>query len=480
VKSPILSGAYTARSVNAADNRLINLYPEAVKEGGYDLGFLTRCPGLRKLATIGSGPIRGLWKMGPVPWVYVVSGQGLYEVNPATWTGILRGNVSAFGGLAQMSDNGTQLFISEATVGYIYNIGTTAFGAITDPDFTSSEFVGYLDGYFVYNEGGGQKFWVTSLLDGTSINPLEFASAEASPDILRALLVDHREVWLFGDNSTEVWYNAGLTDFPLARVQGVFLEIGVDAPNSVAKLDNSIFWLGGDERGRGIVYRANGYNAVRVSTHAIETAIASYMVKNDAMAFTYSQEGHQFYVLTFRTEGKTWVFDVATGEWHERAAFAGGVFTRYRAQCHVAVAGLNVVGDYVTGDIYALDLAYYGNEAQKWLRSWRALPPGQNDGKRTVHKALQLHCESGVGTNSGQGSNPIIYLRWSDDGGHTWSNSLSRPMGQGLIGEYGKRILWRRLGTTQKLRDRIYEVSGSDPVKITIISADLELGATSE
>ncbi|MGI9158928.1 MAG: hypothetical protein ACR2K1_04165 [Saprospiraceae bacterium] len=67
-------------------------------------------------------------------------------------------------------------------------------------------------------------------------------------------------------------------------------------------------------------------------------------------------------------------------------------------------------------------------------------------------------------------------LRWSDDGGHTWSNEYWRDMGQ--IGEYGKRVIWRRLGMTTKLRDRVYEISGTDPVKIVIMGAELHVTGT--
>lgn len=137
-----------------------------------------------------------------------------------------------------------------------------------------------------------------------------------------------------------------------------------------------------------------------------------------------------------------------------------------------------VVGDYANGNIYAFDLNYYSDDTtiQKWLRSWRALGPNQNNLKRTAHHSLQLISESGVGLNLGQGSNPQAMLRWSDDGGHTWSNEHWRSMGK--IGEYGYRTIWRRLGMTEKLRDRVYEVSGTDPVKIAIMGAELFASGT--
>lgn len=474
MKTPILGSSYVARSVNAAANRMVNLFPEVVPEGGKEAGFLSRAPGLRLLTTVGNGPIRGLWAIGTN--LYVVSGTSAYKVN-TSYSATLLGTVSGTGPVS-MADNGTQLFIAANGPSYIYNTSTNVYQQITDGDFPGAKTVGYIDGYFVFNEPNSQRLWVTSLLDGTSIDPLDFASAEGSPDQIVSIIVDHREIWVFGSTSVEVWYDAGASDFPLARIQGAFNEIGCAAPYSVAKLDNGLFWLGADARGQGIVYRANGYTGQRVSTHAVEWQIQQYSSLSDTIGYTYQQDGHSFYVLVFPSANTTWVFDVATGAWHERAGFSNGNFIRHRGNCQAAFNDEIVIGDYENGKIYAFDMTSYDDDGsiQRWLRSWRALAPGVNSLKRTAHHSLQLDCEAGVGLVTGQGSDPQVMLRWSDDGGHTWSNEHWRSMGK--IGEYGRRAIWRRLGMTQKLRDRVYEVSGTDPVKIAIMGAELGVSPT--
>lgn len=541
MQTPILGSAYTARSVNAADSRMVNLYPEVVPEGGKQPAFLQRVPGLVLRKTIGSGPIRGLWAHGAL--VYVVSGNTFYEVN-SSFVATAKGSVDGVG-LVSMADNGTQIFIAAGQPSYVYNTATGVFSTITDPDFPGASVVGYLDGYFVFIEPNSQRIWVTGLLDGTSIDPLDFASAEGNPDNVVSMIVDHREVWLFGNNSTEVWYNAGLSDFPLVRIQGAYNELGCAARYSVAKMNNQVYWLGKDARGQGIVYVANGYQGQRVSTHAVEWQIQQYGTMSDAVGFTYQQDGHMFYVLTFPSAGKTWVYDAATGAWHERAGWANE-WTRYRPQTQAFFNNENLVGDYENGNLYALDLnSYdYNGAEQRWLRSWRALPTGQNNLNRTAQHSLQLDCETGVGleqypaydaenlaaengdillaeytqndltTESGEvltteandnfetiadapnppydftppvyltttaytaapGYDPQVMLRWSDDGGHTWSNEHWRSMGK--IGQYGYRTYWRRLGMTLKIRDRVYEVSGTDPVKLAIMGAELQISGT--
>ena len=523
---------------------MVNLFAEAIPEGsgGKEAGFLLRCPGLRLLATVGDGPIRGLWVTNGV--AYVVSGNKFYSLS-TSYTSTLIGTVSGTGPVS-MADNGTQIFIACNPDGFIYNTSTAVFAQITDVDFSGAGSVGYVDGYFVFNEPDSQKFWVTSLLDGTSVDPLDFASAEGYPDNVISLIVDHREIFLFGTTSVEVWYDAGTPDFPLARIQGAFMEVGCEAAYSVAKLDNSVFWLGSDARGRGIVYRANGYTPARISTNAVEYAIQGYGSISDAIAYTYQQDGHPFYVLIFPSAQATWVYGVSTTLWHERAGFAGGQFTRHRSNCQMSYNDEIVVGDYADGRVYAFDLDVYADDdqIQKWLRSWRALATGQNNLKRTAHHSLQLDAETGVGLNAypaydaedlateagdiivaefvqgylvtqagdqlvteaGDGNEPLVtqvqpaedyngyaleteaytaapgydpqvMLRWSDDAGHTWSNEHWNSMGK--IGAYGTRTIWRRLGMTEKIRDRVYEVSGTDPVKIAIMGAELFVTPTS-
>ena len=508
MKTPILGSAYVTRSVNAADNRCVNLFPEIVPEGGKEPAFLQRAPGLTTLATVGTGPIRGLWTYGS--YGYAVSGSTLYQID-SSWNAVAKGTVSGSGPVS-MADNGTQLFIAANPDGYIYNASTDVFQQITDPDFPGAGTVGYIDGYFTFNEPNSQKIWVTQLLDGTSVDPLEFASAEGNPDNVVAVFVDHREVWVFGTNSTEVWYDAGLLDFPLTRIQGAFNELGCAAPYSIAKMDNQVYWLGKDARGQGIVYKAAGYIGQRVSTHAIEWQMQEYADLTDAVGYTYQQDGHSFYVLNFPSANTTWVYDVATGAWHERASFANGEFNRHRGNSQMYFNSQNVIGDYQNGKIYKFDLEVYADDGapQKWLRSWRALPTGANNLARTIQHSMQLDCETGVGlngidpsrpldwffttssgnqlvTNTGdsilfspptvQGADPQVMLRWSDDGGHTFSSEHWKSMG--AIGKFGKRTIWRRLGATMKIRDRVYEVSGTDPVRIYIMGAELLLSGTS-
>lgn len=490
MKSPILGAAYVARSINAADNRLVNMYPESTPDGGKTAAYFQRVPGIQGVFNLGgAGAVRGMWVVKNVLYAVVgtrfisLTGIGTNTVTPTTISSSISGT-----GPVSMVDNGVQIFIAANPDGYIYNINTTAFAQIGDPDFPGAVTVGYINGYFVFNEPNSQRVWVTELFDGTSVDPLSFASAEASPDNVVSLIVDHKEIWIFGNNSTEVWYDAGQPDYPLAPIQGAFLETGCAAPYSIAKMDNSVFWLGTDARGFGMVYRARGYQPQRISTHAIEYAIQSYSTISDAIAYTYQQDGHMFYVLTFPTANVTWVYDAATQMWHQRGYVSDttGQLNRHTPTCMATLGTRVYVGHDTLPQIGYYDFSYFNNEftnarRQVWLRSWRALPSDANNLKRTAQHSLQLDCQAATSTvaeisTTGASAEMNASLRWSDDGGHTWSSLHTVSMG--YEGQTGRRVIWRRLGMTMKLRDRVYEVSGSGFGNVAIMGAELIVSRT--
>lgn len=378
---------------------------------------------------------------------------------------------------AQIPSTGTGLTVTITTQ------AANTLTQVTDEVFEGATTCGFIDGYIVFNQPNTQEFWITFLYS-TVINPLGFASAEGNPDNLLSLLVDHREIWLFGDTSTEVWYDSGNANFPFSFIQGAYISHGIVAPFSAARLDNTTFWLGNDEFGSGIVWRANGYAPVRISTYAIEQAIQRYPTITDAVAWTYQQDGHSFYVLNFPSGNATWVYDAATGTWHERAylgtlAANDGTLNRSRPITHSFAFGKHIVGDWETGYLYQMTPAVFDDDTRQIQRLRRA-PYIDNELKRVFFAQFQLDMEVGQG-NPGDPSlpepvDPQISLRWSDDGGYTWSNYNTISMG--LSGQYRKRVVWRRLGHS---RQRVFEVStGQFGVGLSIYNAYLELVGTNQ
>jgi hypothetical protein len=276
----------------------------------------------------------------------------------------------------------------------------------------------------------------------------------------------HRELWLFGELTTEVWYNTGASDFTFGRMPGVFIEHGCAAKHSVAKIDLALFWLGQDLQGKGIVFAGKNYSAERISTHALEQELRTYSRIDDAIGFSYMQEGHAFYVLTFPTANKTWCFDVATGQWAERGYLeADGTISRHRMNCHAVSGGANLVGDWKTGLLYELDPNAYTDNGNPILRL-RSFPHiGGSDGNRVMFRQFIADMEVGDGL-PGDTADPEVRLRWSDDRGRSWGNPVVGTLGK--VGEYLTSIQWQRLGYA---RDRVFELSWSAPVKTALNGA---------
>lgn len=472
---PFVGASYTARSKAFDAQRCVNLYPEVSQSGpapSKSVMALIGTPGLALWAALAGGGVRGLIKFN-ASYAVAVAGSNVYRVSTDA-SSVLIGIIPQSSTPVGMASNGQVIMLVTGPAGYVIDPVALTLQQISDESFVGADTVDFIDGYFVFNQPGTGKFQITNLYS-TSIDPLDFATAEGAPDNLVSLIVDHRELWLFGETSTEVWFNSGNPDFPFERIQGAFIEQGCAAAFSVAKMDNTVFWLASDGRGQGTVQRAAGYQPQRISTHALEYAIASYSRIDDAIAYTYQQEGHSFYVLNFPTAGKTWAFDASTGLWHERAWRnpADGVMGRQRAQCQMAFAGKTIVGDWETGKLYRLDLDTFTDNGDAIPRI-RACPHLAADYRWQFFSALQIDMEAGVGTLSGQGSTPQAMLRWSDDGGFTWSTEMWAKLGR--IGERRTRVRWRRLG---KSRDRVFEVTITDPVKVVIIGASADVVVSS-
>lgn len=458
--------SYQARALPLSAQRLVNFYVEAAPQDAKDPTVLYGTPGIKAFAaSVGDGPIRGVDVMADV--LYTVSANTVFSIDSAG-TATSLGTINTSVGPVGMTHNQAttpELIIVDGTDGWIYTT-TGGLVRITDGDFFAADVVDFQDQYFVLNRSGTGQFFLSNLNAGTVYTATDIATAEGDPDDLISLISNHRELWLFGAKTTEVWYNSGASDFPFNRFEGAFIERGCAAAFSIAEDDNTIFWLGEDR----IVYRATGYTPQRISQHGIEEAFRGYETISDAEAFIYTMAGHKFYVLTFPAEKATWVYDITTGLWHERESFGKG---RWRVSVYVEAYGKQLVGDFEDGKIGELDLDTY-QEYGVTMQGTATGPPAYADRRRVFHHRFELDIEAGTGLTSGQGSDPQVWLDWSDDGGHTFSaRKPFRSMGK--IGAYRQRLRWLRLGHA---RQRVYRLTVSDPVKRSIVAAHLDAEAS--
>ncbi len=351
----------------------------------------------------------------------------------------------------------------------------STFLQINDPGFLGSNIVVYQDGYFIFAKPGTNQVYNSNLFSVT-FNALNFLSLGGSPDPIMNIASLYRNLYIFTTKTCEIYYDAGISPgFPFARINGAYMQQGMVAQFSLAQTANAIYWLGQDNSGQGVVYTTSQYQPQRISTFAVEEALRNYSVISDAVAYTYQEGGHQFYMLNFPTAQATWAFDVTTGIWHERAYNNNGQSEMQRGIYHGFAYGVHIVADYANGNIYEQSLSAYTDNGEAIIRK-RVSPHIAKDMLRAFYHSFQIDIQQGVGLDgTQQGTDPQVMLRFSDDGARSWSNIISASFGK--IGQTKKRAIFRRLGHS---RDRVFEVTISDPVFVAITGAELaiELGAS--
>lgn len=316
--------------------------------------------------------------------------------------------------------------------------------------------------------GSGSGFtYNVDTIGGAAFDGLYIASKSGFPDPISSLIVMHREIWLVGQLTTEVWYDSGAANFPFQIEAGIFIEHGCIALYSLAAQGLNVFWLSQDKQGNRIVLKGSSYQSQKISTYAMENEFASYSLVSDAMGFTYQIEGHAFYVLVFPTADKTWVMDIDTGAWHEwNWVDNNGGLHRSRVNWIANAYGVLVAGDWQNGNIYQLDINNYtdnGNPIPR-IRSFSHIV---NELKRMVYDNFiaDMECGSDVMLSD----SPVVSLRYSDDRGKTFSNKLEQSMGN--TGQYLTTIQWPRLGMA---RDKVFELSWSSATKTALQGAFIE------
>ena len=489
---PLIQGAYTAKSLIAACQRSVNLYiePNPPDSPVPFTHYLT--PGTLPLATPPVGVARGLYRATNGA-LYAVVGQAVYSVSSAyvyTQIGTLG---SASNNPVSMADNGTVVVLVDGSAaGYIIALMDNTFAPIVDAAFYGADKVDYIDTYFLFNKPGTSIYY-SSDSNATTFDPLWFGSKVGYADPLQTLAVMHREIYLIGTLTTEVHYNDGGANFPFSIMQGTFIEHGTSSKYSVGKFGSALFMLSQDLEGQAVVVKIANYQSIKISTPAIDAALAKYTTIDDAIGFCYQKEGHPFYVLTFPSEDRTWVYDVLNNMWHEWVWFdANGQEHRHRSNCCAFAFGKNLVGDFENGALYALDPDTYTDAgATAPITRIRSFPHMMNDGKRVRYTQFIADMQVGTATGTGAlwepsvveadtdpavlilsdgptqyliGADPVypdsshaasmVSLRWSDTRGASWGNAITSSLG--AAGEYLTSIQFQRLGIA---RDRVFELS---------------------
>jgi hypothetical protein len=473
--------SYEAPSIYQDAQECINFYLE-IDPLKQDRGAIALypTPGLTEILQLFPAAVRGMRSLSGGQYLIAVAGSFVYSITVVSgvYTSTQIGTLTTSTGYVSITDNqttnnGLTAYIVDGVNRYTWIASTNTFAtlATTDGPWTGASVCGVVDNYIIYNEPDTQNWSATSV--GVTTSPALYGTKDGAPDNLVSIIVDRRQVFLLGEVTTEVWTDVGSTiqgiiTFPFQRIPGSSLQHGCAAPFSVARVSTMFMFVAKDTRGQALIGTIDGYQFTRISTHAVEQTLMNQYIA-DAVAFTYQLEGHEMYVVTFPSIDLTWVYDASTKVWHKWLSWDNLTgYHRHRSNCGAFFNNVYLVGDYENGKIYQLDNAVY-TEAGNTIRRLRRAPHITSDLQRQYFSELQIQFQPGVGLQTGQGQNPQAMLRWSNDGGSTWSNEHWTSIG--LVGKYKNRAIWRRLGWA---RDRIFEVAISDPIKCVVISANLK------
>lgn len=471
-----IGGSYESQAVTADQERTINWYPEMLEsQGATAQRVLYPVPGVEEL----SDPASDVLKWGRAH-IYIggrefmIIGSVLYE-GLADGTTTSRGTVPGVASagatpctISSSGDTGDELFITYEGQAAGYNLTSNAFVSAGGAD-GKSRHGGYLDGYFLALDTVTSTLYISNSADVTQWDTgTDFSQRSLAADPWKAMKVVGRYVWLFGELTTEIWQDTG-DRFPFAPLVNNVIQYGIAAEWSAAIVGDDVIWLARNTNGRLCVCRAGGVTPEVISTHALEFAIGGYDTWDDAVAWSYSDQGHEFYVLNFDTEGATWVWDAATGIWHERGSWdtSTSEWEVWRPRYHAYAFGEHRILDSRGSKLYQMDPSFTTDVLGEAIRRQRRSPALMSEDRRVFYSQFELDLEPGLGT-TGQGENPQVMLRMSDDGGKTWGTEKMRSAGK--KGEYGKRVQWNRLGSARR---RVFEVTVSDPIPWRLTGAYL-------
>lgn len=487
MKLPIAGASYQLPQIDINNQRCLNMYPIQVGSGGRGSlpenakakAALIPTQGNSLFINLGESPIRYLGYLNNI--YYAVSGTSVYTLTINNLTrsvsSTLIGTITSTTGNVYAAANPTQvIFVDGSTTGYLYIPSTGSFATVNsyDSDFTGGTQVEFLDGYFIVNEPNTGRVYTSALNDGKVWDPADVFSAESGTDNVVGLAVSKGELWVIGVGTSEVWYDAAnATGSPFSAREGLAIQNGCIAPGSIAKMDDLLIWLDS----RGFVVQTGQSPYVRnyntryqldiISDDALNAEFAAYTRIDNAKGYTFIESGRLMYSISFPTMLKTWVYDYTTKVWHERSYYNSytNQHEHHLIQYYAPYVNLCIGGGDRNGKVYLMSPETYSDNTAA-IHRVRTVPVfyDSDNFKLISIDKLEIRVMSGYALQSGQGSSPQIMMRFSTDGGHTWSNEETRSIG--VSGEYGVPVTWWRIGYG---REFIFEFTFTDPINFALL-----------
>ena len=471
---PLWSAGMKGRSVNATTERRINLYLDRDPGSGdkSPLALYSR-PGLERKYFKGSsgtygGPIRGVSTANVTPYggvgETVRGAQGAHGLTGATLERLLPSSdfLLSVVGPVQVACLGVIALAVDGVTGYVLNNGTTmAEEGVTD--FPASRSICTLAQRFIVDDPSAVGRFRYSDVLSFNFPALNFATAESAEDPLSLVFSIRGELLLFGTKTIEFWQPTSDPDLPFQAVIGSSEEWGLGFFDSVRDVNGTCMFVGrAGGAGQPQVCMLNGYQVQVVSTPDVDYAIGLEVAAGAVPCATVvTHSGHAWYVLNMKNT--SFAYDTLNGTWcewqTEGARWAGQYTFTYR--------GITFVTDYRDGRVYVLDADRYQDDTAPILRQLYTRHVFSSLQRLTLDR-LQLDLEVGVGLSAGQGSEPLVNMAVSKDGGHTYGEERQRPIG--AQGKYRVPVAWNGLGQGT---DFTFRLTIPDPVKVVMLNGAL-------
>lgn len=284
---------------------------------------------------------------------------------------------------------------------------------------------------------------------------LSFASAEYSPDPLEGIRSRGDQFALLGSSTFEPWTLTGVASPAIAPYGGINGDFGCRALPTAVNCEGSLVFV--DNKCR--VRRWDGGLANVVSGPGL-AAIIRGVSAMDLRAWTFQVDDHRFYVLKVGSDS-TWVYDL-DGQGAQWTTFSSLGYDYWKAHLGASMGDVTIALDNVTTQVYLLDpdIASDGTNAVPVICS--AVVDGQDASIPCSNVAMLL--DFGGGPYTGQGSAPLIGMRYSDDQGKTWSGWAYQPLA--TAGVYNQLPKWNGLGAIPAIMGRVFQFTVSDPVGV--------------
>lgn len=421
-------------NLSAASQRIVNMYREPAPDGSWLKSVL----GMADFSAAEGATIRAMETVRGE--LYVASSERLWRIGEGGYAAF-RGFIADSRDTGISGNNGKIAVVAGGR--YFVLSGQT----MTEPEagaFDKFGSVTFLANYTITSKRNGNLIQWSDLGNASSLPGLNFASADGRDDDIVRVMALSGTLWVFKENSREAWYSTGQAGpDAFLRMAGGIYDIGLAGYSLIAPMTGAAFLIGSDGR----AHIQSGGQLQPVSIPAVETAIKTQRPRD---CFTYDDEGHTFCVVTFR-DGPAWVYDISTGEWHERAEGVG--LGPWSATCSAYAYGSWIVGRHggKLSKLARTNTDDGGPLAREVTgRTLRA------DGQRFIVHEFEPMIRQGFSAGN-------IVLTVSRDAGVTWGAEKLREVGP--VGKYGRIVNWRGLGQFRQFTPRL---RCTDPAEINI------------